>query len=77
MESLQPQVVIIDSIQTVYHPDLASIPGSVSQVREVSDRLIRFAKERNITFFIVGHVTKEGGIAGPWSSNIWSIRFSF
>jgi DNA repair protein RadA/Sms len=65
MESLQPQVVIIDSIQTVYHPDLASIPGSVSQVREVSDRLIRFAKERNITFFIVGHVTKEGGIAGP------------
>lgn len=65
MDRLQPQVVIIDSIQTVYHPELASIPGSVSQVREVSDRLIRFAKERNITFFIVGHVTKEGGIAGP------------
>ncbi len=65
METLQPQVVIIDSIQTLYHPELASIPGSVSQVREVSDRLIRFAKERNITFFIVGHVTKEGGIAGP------------
>lgn len=65
MDRLQPQVVIIDSIQTVYHPDLASIPGSVSQVREVSDRLIRYAKERNITFFIVGHVTKEGGIAGP------------
>lgn len=65
METLQPQVVIIDSIQTLYHPELSSIPGSVSQVREVSDRLIRFAKERNITFFIVGHVTKEGGIAGP------------
>lgn len=65
LDRLQPQVVIIDSIQTLYHPDLASIPGSVSQVREVSDRLIRYAKERNITFFIVGHVTKEGGIAGP------------
>lgn len=65
LDRLSPQVVIIDSIQTVYHPDLASIPGSVSQVREVSDRLIRYAKERNITFFIVGHVTKEGGIAGP------------
>ncbi len=65
LDRLSPQVVIIDSIQTLYHPDLGSIPGSVSQVREVSDRLIRFAKERNITFFIVGHVTKEGGIAGP------------
>jgi DNA repair protein RadA/Sms len=65
LDRLNPQVVIIDSIQTVYHPEMGSIPGSVSQVREVSDRLIRYAKERNITFFIVGHVTKEGGIAGP------------
>jgi DNA repair protein RadA/Sms len=65
LDRLQPQVVIIDSIQTLYHPDLASIPGSVSQVREVSDRLVRYAKEKNMTFFIVGHVTKEGGIAGP------------
>ncbi|MCB0273079.1 MAG: DNA repair protein RadA, partial [Bdellovibrionales bacterium] len=65
IDKQSPQVVMIDSIQTMHHPNLSSIPGSVSQVREVSDRLVRYAKDHNITFIIVGHVTKEGSIAGP------------
>jgi len=65
IEKTRPLVVIIDSIQTMYHPNLASIPGSVSQVRETSDRLVRFAKDQNIAFLIVGHVTKDGSVAGP------------
>ncbi len=62
---LNPQVVVIDSIQTVYTTNLSSAPGSVGQVRESSGRLILQAKKLNIPFFLVGHVTKDGSIAGP------------
>ncbi len=65
IEALQPGMVIIDSIQTVSLPDLSSAAGSVSQVRECTSRLARLAKMRNIPMFLVGHVTKEGAIAGP------------
>lgn len=65
LEDLKPEIVVIDSVQTLYWPDLDSVPGSVSQVKEVADRLIRLAKARDITVFLVGHVTKEGSIAGP------------
>ncbi len=64
-QALKPNVVIVDSIQTVYAEDISSAPGSVSQVRECTLKMTRFAKENNITVFIVGHVTKEGMIAGP------------
>lgn len=59
------QFCIIDSIQAVYTDDLSSSAGSVGQVRECASKLMRIAKSRNITFFIVGHVTKEGALAGP------------
>ena len=58
-------VLIIDSIQTIYSEKVASAPGSVSQVREITFELMRFGKERNIAIFIIGHITKEGSIAGP------------
>ena len=58
-------VLIIDSIQTIYSEKIASAPGSVSQVREITFELMRFGKERNIAIFIIGHITKEGSIAGP------------
>lgn len=61
----KPGLVVIDSIQTMYSDQLAAAPGSVSQVRESAARLVRLAKETGITVFLVGHVTKEGGIAGP------------
>ena len=61
----KPQVVIIDSIQTMYREDVSSAPGSVSQVRESTGVLMQIAKGMNITIFIVGHVTKEGVVAGP------------
>lgn len=61
----KPQAVIIDSIQTMYQENVSSAPGSVSQVREATGVLMRLAKENNITIFIVGHVTKEGTVAGP------------
>lgn len=61
----KPRILIIDSIQTMYSEDILSAPGSVSQVREVTSRLMRLAKGLNISIFIVGHVTKDGTIAGP------------
>ena len=61
----KPEVVIIDSIQTMYKDDVAAAPGSVSQVRETTSVLMQLAKGLNITIFIVGHVTKEGTVAGP------------
>jgi len=61
----KPQVLIIDSIQTIWTELLTAAPGSVSQVRESAARLVRFAKETGTSVFLVGHVTKEGGIAGP------------
>ncbi|PSB13575.1 DNA repair protein RadA [filamentous cyanobacterium CCP2] len=65
LESLQPQVAVIDSIQALYFASLNSAPGSVAQVRECTSALMQVAKRDNITLFIVGHVTKEGAIAGP------------
>ena len=65
IDALQPGLVIIDSIQTMFMPELTSSAGSVSQVRECTARLMRLAKLRNIPMFLVGHVTKEGAIAGP------------
>ncbi|HBI04073.1 MAG TPA: DNA repair protein RadA [Paenibacillaceae bacterium] len=65
IESFHPAVVIIDSIQTIFHPDITSAPGSVSQVRECTSHLMRLAKTKDVAIFIVGHVTKEGSIAGP------------
>jgi DNA repair protein RadA/Sms len=64
-ERTKPQVLIIDSIQTVYRPDIASAPGSVAQVRECTGTLVRMAKTLSIATFLVGHVTKEGVLAGP------------
>jgi DNA repair protein RadA/Sms len=63
--SVQPRVVVIDSIQTMYNGELTSAPGSVSQVRESTVRLMLVAKKTGIPIFLVGHVTKEGAIAGP------------
>lgn len=62
---MKPNTVIIDSIQTMYSDDVASAPGSVSQVRESTGRLLQLAKGLAISIFIVGHVTKEGTVAGP------------
>ena len=65
IESESPGIVIIDSIQTMFSSDSASLPGSVSQVREATNIFMRLAKGRNIPVFLVGHVTKEGAVAGP------------
>jgi len=61
----KPDLMIIDSIQTIYNPDITSAPGSVSQVRECSGDLIRLSKSKGISTFLVGHITKSGNIAGP------------
>jgi DNA repair protein RadA/Sms len=65
LQSLRPTVAIIDSIQALYDARLTSAPGSVSQVRECTAALMQVAKRSHISLFIVGHVTKEGAIAGP------------
>ncbi len=65
IKKLQPKVVIIDSIQTMFQEEVSSAPGSVSQVREATGILMRLAKEQGVSIFIVGHVTKEGTVAGP------------
>lgn len=65
IEDLKPDYVIIDSIQTMNQPDITGVVGSVSQVRESTADLMKIAKTNNIAIFIVGHVTKEGAIAGP------------
>lgn len=65
IEKIKPDYVIIDSIQTMHHPDIDSAAGSVSQVRESTSTLMRLAKTNDIAIFLVGHVTKEGNIAGP------------
>ncbi|OCR00042.1 DNA repair protein RadA [Nostoc sp. MBR 210] len=65
IDSLRPNVAVIDSIQTVFFPALTSAPGSVAQVRECTAALMKVAKHEDITMLIVGHVTKEGAIAGP------------
>ncbi len=65
LDKTNPDVVIVDSIQTMYRPDLESAPGTVSQVREATAMFMRFAKSKEIPVFLVGHVTKDGVIAGP------------
>jgi DNA repair protein RadA/Sms len=65
LRSEKPDVAVIDSIQTIYHGDVASAPGSVSQVRESTNIFMQIAKTENISIFVVGHVTKEGVVAGP------------
>jgi DNA repair protein RadA/Sms len=65
IDELAPQVLVVDSVQTVFDPDLGSAPGSVAQVRECAARLVRESKERNMTTLLVGHVTKDGSLAGP------------
>ncbi|MGD9142629.1 MAG: DNA repair protein RadA [Dehalococcoidia bacterium] len=65
VEQLSPGLVVVDSIQTVFSPDMEATPGSISQVRECTVRLMRWAKSSGVAVFIAGHVTKEGAIAGP------------
>ncbi|HEX3015245.1 MAG TPA: DNA repair protein RadA, partial [Desulfobacteria bacterium] len=65
IEQLNPTVVVVDSIQTIYSSTINSAPGSVSQVRECAAILMRLAKEKGLPVFLVGHVTKEGALAGP------------
>ncbi len=65
LAKMKPQIVVIDSIQVVYHPDIPSSPGSVTQVRECAAILTHLAKTTDMALFIIGHVTKEGTIAGP------------
>ena len=63
--SIQPKLVIIDSVQTMFSEEITSAPGSVSQVREITSRIMRTCKENSITTILIGHVTKDGNIAGP------------
>lgn len=65
IEQIEPNLVVIDSIQTLHSSNIESTPGSVSQVRECTSELLRFAKETGTPVFIIGHITKEGSIAGP------------
>ncbi|MBE5796146.1 MAG: DNA repair protein RadA [Clostridiales bacterium] len=65
LRHLQPDVAVIDSVQTMYRPDMPSAPGSVSQIRECTSLVMRVCKETGIACFLVGHVTKDGAIAGP------------
>jgi DNA repair protein RadA/Sms len=64
-ESMLPDIIIIDSIQTIYYSEMESAPGSVSQVRECTQKILKFAKSKEIPVIIIGHVTKEGFLAGP------------
>lgn len=65
VEQLKPEVLIVDSIQTVYNTEVVSAPGSVSQVREATNQFMNIAKKYGVSTFLVGHVTKQGAIAGP------------
>ncbi len=66
-ERLAPRVFILDSVQTVYSSKLTSSPGTISQVREVANQVFRFAKKNGVSSFLIGHITKEGSLAGPKS----------
>src|SRR5262245_7346826 len=65
LERERPEVCVIDSVQTLYSSELGSAPGSVAQVREAAARLLRVAKEAGVATILVGHVTKDGAVAGP------------
>lgn len=75
IDELEPIFVVIDSIQTLFKTNITSAPGSVSQVRECSNELMRIGKTRNIPLFIVAHVTKQGSWLAPGCLNIWLILF--
>ncbi len=64
-EEIKPSLLVIDSIQTIYNPSIESSPGSISQVRECTAKLLRYAKQSNTPIFLIGHITKEGSLAGP------------
>ncbi len=66
-ERLRPQALVIDSIQTVHSAKLSSAPGTISQVREVANQVFRYAKRNGVPAFLIGHITKEGSLAGPKS----------
>jgi len=65
IEEIQPDILIIDSIQTLYTTFIESSPGSISQIRECTAELLRYAKETGVPIFLIGHITKEGSLAGP------------
>jgi len=64
---LNPQIFVLDSVQTIFSSKLSSAPGTISQVREVTNQVFRFAKKNQISSFLIGHITKEGSLAGPKS----------
>ena len=66
-EKIMPRILILDSVQTVFSGNLASSPGTISQVREVANQLFRFSKRNQVSSFLIGHITKEGSLAGPKS----------
>jgi len=66
-ERLQPRVLVVDSVQCVFSAKMSSSPGTISQVREVANQIFRFAKKNNVPSFLIGHITKEGSLAGPKS----------
>jgi len=66
-EKLQPRVLVVDSVQTIYSAKLTSSPGTISQVREVASEIFRLSKRNQIASFLIGHITKEGSLAGPKS----------
>jgi len=66
-EKIMPRILILDSIQTVFSGSLASSPGTISQVREVANQIFRFSKRNQVSSFLIGHITKEGSLAGPKS----------
>ncbi|MCK4263556.1 MAG: AAA family ATPase, partial [Candidatus Aminicenantes bacterium] len=66
-EKLNPQIFVLDSVQSVYSSKLSSTPGTISQVREVTNQVFRFAKKNGVCSFLIGHITKEGSLAGPKS----------
>jgi DNA repair protein RadA/Sms len=66
-EKLSPQILVLDSVQTIFSSKLSSSPGTISQVREVANQVFRFAKKNQVSSFLIGHITKEGSLAGPKS----------
>jgi DNA repair protein RadA/Sms len=66
-EKIRPRVLVLDSVQTVFSAKLSSSPGTISQVREAANEIFRFSKKNNVSSFLIGHITKEGSLAGPKS----------
>ena len=65
VNEINPEILIIDSIQTIYNPELLNAVGTVSQIKDVASQLLRLCKTKNITIFLIGHITKDGSLAGP------------